>query len=99
MCRSKPVQREAAPVTGPTTRLNDEQNQAHYTPAQAHPWRRAHFPWWTLWLIWPLIGLVKAVAPAVIGALGALSQLTVPLLPVLLIAIGVAVLLVRRRGS
>jgi hypothetical protein len=94
------IQREAAPATGPTTRLNDgEFVEAQNGTLHARSWRTAHFPWWTLWLIWPLIGLAKAVAPTLLGAIGAVSQWYVPLLPVLLIVLGAALLLARRRDS
>lgn len=102
MCKSRRnEQRPTAPATGSTTRLSDGEpdNSIQYTASRAQSWRGAHFPWWTLWLIWPLIGVAKAVAPAMADAWVWISQVTVPLLPAILIVLGAALLLARRRDS
>jgi polyferredoxin len=84
---------------GETMRLNGQQAALMMRPQ----WQRG-FPWWALWLIWPVIGLVKWLAPLVAGAaVGLLDLLRQPitleisLLPVVLIVLGVALVLRRRR--
>ncbi|WP_129675590.1 hypothetical protein [Candidatus Chloroploca sp. Khr17] len=57
------------------------------------------FPWWMLWMAWPFFFLVKGVwhgASPLVAWLGEPLVLTVTPLPLLLVAIGIAVLVIDR---
>ncbi|MBP1467888.1 hypothetical protein EYB53_019385 [Candidatus Chloroploca sp. M-50] len=92
MCRIQEQTRSSHyPVEGETVQLGALEGTGRQCAGR--------FPWWMLWVAWPLFFIVKGswhLASPLMTWLGEPLVLTVTPLPLLLVAIGIAVLMIDR---